>query len=1001
MHKTMNGLVFLAVLSLQVVAFGQGVDGDTVNVASRGIATQSSEHGGGAFPASLGIDGNFGNFTHTGAGQNLPSTWEVDLRDEYEITSIVLHNRRGCCPSRFRDLTVLVLDAPDGDVLFESDLLNEENPIGGGVPSAAPDSLVVDLVELLGEPVAGSVVRVVRTPDPDLSGTGGVGNADEADVLSLAEVEIFSPADGLPPPPPPPPPLEPIDEGVNPGGWIRSNAWNMLFLNQDGGCGGGGFLRMEGNWVEPHDLLEENPRPGDEWDIDFFAAEAGGWGGDRVNDIPTWVSMNSLRALAAPLVPTDLVDFNSIASQAGFMSNDNIVAVSTTYVENTTGEPMRVQVCTASDDSIRLDINNHNVTLVSSCRGSAGDCQEINCGELAPGMNKITAYVWEGGGGWNMRIGLRDASMQILDDFSEGVIFHGTGEDDELEGQEVAEAPDCSVEGVNPFGWLRTEAWNMLFLDQDGGCAGGGAGRMAGNWVAPYDLDEEDPRAGDDWDIDFFEAESSSWPGAALSELPIWLSSQLLEDAGFRVPVGDLVDFNAISSAAGFPGTDNIVAISTTYVENTTGGPMRVEVCTASDDSIRLDVNNYTVTLVSACRVSAGNCQETRCADLEPGINKITTYVWEGGGGWNMRIGFRDENGLVLNDQSEGIVFHGTSEFDDLEGQIIDNPPEECVEQGPPPPPDDEGYVNVGPNGFATQSSECCGGNPNRAIDGNTNGQWAAGSITHTDGPDSWWEVDLQDTYYISYMRIWNRLDCCSERLTNFPITVLDFEREVLWEETFLPDGGQINGAFLSIEDVESDGQFVRVSMPGQNLSIAELEILSPDGDPPPPGEICDNGLDDDGDGDSDCDDADCSDAQSCQPPADEICDNGLDDDEDGDADCNDADCSEAANCQPSGPLFVRGDTNSDGSINLTDGVIPLLYLFSGGAPPDCFDSADTNDTGNIEITDAIIVFGWLFSGGAAPAAPSPLSPGYSREECAEDPTEDGIGCDRPAPSCN
>ena len=102
----------------------------------------------------------------------------------------------------------------------------------------------------------------------------------------------------------------------------------------------------------------------------------------------------------------------------------------------------------------------------------------------------------------------------------------------------------------------------------------------------------------------------------------------------------------------------------------------------------------------------------------------------------------------------------------------------------------------------------------------------------------------------------------------------------------------------------------------------------------------------------------------------------------------------------PGGSTFVRGDANSDGSINLTDGVIPLLYLFSGGAPPACADSADTNDSGNIEITDAIIIFSWLFTGGAAPEEPSPLSPGYTKAECGEDLTEDGIGCENPSPVC-
>ena len=96
----------------------------------------------------------------------------------------------------------------------------------------------------------------------------------------------------------------------------------------------------------------------------------------------------------------------------------------------------------------------------------------------------------------------------------------------------------------------------------------------------------------------------------------------------------------------------------------------------------------------------------------------------------------------------------------------------------------------------------------------------------------------------------------------------------------------------------------------------------------------------------------------------------------------------------------MRGDAYSDGAINLTDGVVPLLFLFSGGAAPACGDAADTNDTGSVEITDAIIIFSWHFSGGAAPAAPTPLSPGYSAAECDSDPTVDGLGCERPSPVC-
>jgi hypothetical protein len=126
-----------------------------------------------------------------------------------------------------------------------------------------------------------------------------------------------------------------------------------------------------------------------------------------------------------------------------------------------------------------------------------------------------------------------------------------------------------------------------------------------------------------------------------------------------------------------------------------------------------------------------------------------------------------------------------------------------------------------------------------------------------------------------------------------------------------------------------------------------------------------------------------------------------MDDDRDGAIDCDDGDCSEDAACQAAvGERFVRGDANSDGSINLTDGVIPLLFLFSGGTAPACADAADTNDTGNIEITDAIIIFSWLFTGGAAPAEPSPMSPGYSTADCGTDASDDGIGCERQAATC-
>ncbi|MBM3847231.1 MAG: hypothetical protein FJ405_13225, partial [Verrucomicrobia bacterium] len=60
---------------------------------------------------------------------------------------------------------------------------------GGG--HSGPPTLSLNLATLTGQPVVGGRVKVVRTPDPDLSGSGGQGNADEGNVLSLGEVQVF------------------------------------------------------------------------------------------------------------------------------------------------------------------------------------------------------------------------------------------------------------------------------------------------------------------------------------------------------------------------------------------------------------------------------------------------------------------------------------------------------------------------------------------------------------------------------------------------------------------------------------------------------------------------------------------------------------------------------------------------------------------------------------------------------------------------------------------
>ena len=170
---------------------GNGGPVEIVNLAPGGAASQSSTLSG--FTADRAIDGDLANFTHTTAGVNLPATWELDLGAMHAIESIVLHNRVSCCGSRLRDIRVSILDAAGDVTFFESELLNPENELGD-YPSG-PGRLEIDLVQATGGRVLGQIVRVVRIPDPDLSGTDGQGQVSEPDVLQLGEVQVLGVAE--------------------------------------------------------------------------------------------------------------------------------------------------------------------------------------------------------------------------------------------------------------------------------------------------------------------------------------------------------------------------------------------------------------------------------------------------------------------------------------------------------------------------------------------------------------------------------------------------------------------------------------------------------------------------------------------------------------------------------------------------------------------------------------------------------------------------------------
>ncbi len=87
------------------------------------------------------------------------------------------------------------------------------------------------------------------------------------------------------------------------------------------------------------------------------------------------------------------------------------------------------------------------------------------------------------------------------------------------------------------------------------------------------------------------------------------------------------------------------------------------------------------------------------------------------------------------------------------------------------------------------------------------------------------------------------------------------------------------------------------------------------------------------------------------------------------------------------GQEFIRGDADDNGSLQLTDGIFILNFLFLGGGTPGCTESADADNNGSIQLTDGIFILNFLFLGGDATPAPGALA-------CGLDPDEAGTFLD-------
>jgi M6 family metalloprotease-like protein len=66
--------------------------------------------------------------------------------------------------------------------------------------------------------------------------------------------------------------------------------------------------------------------------------------------------------------------------------------------------------------------------------------------------------------------------------------------------------------------------------------------------------------------------------------------------------------------------------------------------------------------------------------------------------------------------------------------------------------------------------------------------------------------------------------------------------------------------------------------------------------------------------------------------------------------------------------LYLEGDANGSGGVDIDDPVFLIAYIFSGGPPPDPLESGDATDCiGDVDIDDVVHLIAYIFSEGPAP----------------------------------
>ncbi len=145
-------------------------------------------------------------------------------------------------------------------------------------------------------------------------------------------------------------------------------------------------------------------------------------------------------------------------------------------------------------------------------------------------------------------------------------------------------------------------------------------------------------------------------------------------------------------------------------------------------------------------------------------------------------------------------------------------------------------FTNLALGATTAQSSTVWGGVAARAVDGNTDGDYNHFSVTHTlTNGEPYWTVDLGRVQTVSQVRVWNRTDAGSNRLSNFYVFASDTAFQYTNVSATLAQTG-VSASYVSgtcgrptTVGIGRTAQYVRVQLTtNEFLHIAEVQVLGP-----------------------------------------------------------------------------------------------------------------------------------------------------------------------------